>query len=119
MNFKWNYNQCPLAFLKLCCYCVKCLNNLFQSSFLRSVSPGDNVHSITLATSGLGNSINSSWEHDNVIDTMLHYRNQSDAGTNGYLGNSFTGASLGDSIDLFREKDTGSESSFGGDDFDT
>ena len=46
---------------------------------------------------------------------MLHYRHQSDTGTNGYL----TGGSIGDSIDLFREKDTASESSFGGDDFDT
>lgn len=69
-----------------------------------------------MATSGLGNSINSSWEPDNIVDTtMLHYRHQSDTGTNGYL----TGGSIGDSIDLFREKDTASESSFGGDDFDT
>ena len=49
----------------------------------------------------------------------MQYRNQSESGTNGYLGNSFTGGSMGDSIDLFREKgDTDSESSFGGDDFD-
>lgn len=83
------------------------------------MSPGEKTQSITMATSGLGNSINSSWEPDNIIDSVLHYRNQSDAGTNGYLGNSFTGGSMGDSIDLFREKeDTGSESSFDGDDFD-
>ena len=91
----------------------------FQSSFLRPTSPGDNVHSITGTTSGLGTSINSSWDPDNIVDTVMHYRNQSDSATNGYLGNSFTGGSMGDSIDLFREKgDTGSESSFGGDDFD-
>ena len=86
----------------------------FQSSFLRPVSPGDNAHSITMATSGLGNSINSSWGPDNTADTLLHYRNHLDTGTNGYL----TGGSIGDSIDLFREKDTASESSFDGDDFD-
>lgn len=69
-----------------------------------------------MATSGLGTSINSSWEPENIIDTVLHYRNQSDGGNNGYL----TGGSMGDSIDLFREKeDTDSESTFDGDDFDT
>lgn len=69
-----------------------------------------------MATSGIGTSINSSWEPENIIDTVLHYRNQSDSGNNGYL----TGGSMGDSIDLFREKeDTDSESTFDGDDFDT
>jgi hypothetical protein len=101
---------------------------------LRPVSPSDNPHSITIATSsGLGNSITSSWEPDNLVDSILNYRSppeepEIDTHFTSFLSNSFTRGSgigsgigsMGQSIDLFREKDeTDSDSDFDPDDFDS
>lgn len=98
---------------------------------LRPGSPSNNPHSITIATSsGLGNSITSSWDPDIVVDSIINYRTQSeepelDMRYSGYLANSFARGSgmgsMGESIDLYREKDeTSSDSSdFDADDFDS
>lgn len=90
------------------------------------MSPSDTHHSVTIATSsGLGNSLTSSWDPDNLVDTIGNYRARSPeletalAFENGhrrlYLGNSYvTGSllgSMGESIDLFREKDEGGSES--------
>lgn len=94
---------------------------------LRPGSPSDNPHSITIATSsGLGNSITSSWDPDNVVDSIINYRTQCEEPDVDmrYLANSFVRGSgmgsMGESIDLYREKDeTSSNSDFDADDFDS
>ncbi|XP_053379468.1 myosin-11-like isoform X3 [Mercenaria mercenaria] len=101
-----------------------------ESNLLRPVSPSDNPHSITIATSsGLGNSITSSWEPDNLVDSILNFRSRPeepeiDTHFTSYLANSYTRGSgmgsIGESIDLYREKDeTASDSDFDADDFDS
>lgn len=97
---------------------------------LRPTSPSDNPQSITVATSsGLGNSITSSWEPDNLVETILSYHRQQEepeleAPFSSYLASSYSRGSvvgsMGESIDLFREKDeTASDSDFDADDFDS
>ncbi|XP_052821031.1 myosin heavy chain, non-muscle-like isoform X6 [Mya arenaria] len=96
----------------------------------RPVSPTDNPISVTLATSsGLGNSITSSWDHENLVDTIMNYHphspEQSNQFTNqrlGYFGSYKTTpllGSMGESIDLYRRKDdNASDSDFDADEFD-
>ena len=85
-----------------------------------------------MATSGLGTSINSSWDHDNLVESVVNYRTQPfDKGVSGFYETSFSGGnvgnysggnlgnSLGKTIDLYRERDgIGSDSELEGDEFD-
>lgn len=97
---------------------------------LRPASPSDNPQSITLATSsGLGNSIISSWEPDNLVDSILNCRRQSEEPEletpfTSFLANAYSRGSglgsMGESIDLYREKDeTVSDSDYDADEFDS
>ncbi|KAL3862148.1 hypothetical protein ACJMK2_008136, partial [Sinanodonta woodiana] len=59
----------------------------------------------TAATSGIGNSVHSSWDQEHFTDVLSYRTKASDP----YLGRSFTGTS----IDLYRPgEESGSESSF-------
>lgn len=95
--------------------------------------------SVTIATSsGLGNSIGTSWDTDNLLESVTNLRPKSPeyahhivynndyamSVSNSYGGGSLLGTSgsllgKGGSIDLYREKDEdGIDSEFEGDDFD-
>lgn len=69
-----------------------------------------------MATSGIGNSINSSWDHENYCDTVVNFR-PTPRGT----GITTFMCSMGESIDLYRDKDedeTGSDGDLDGDEFE-
>ena len=109
----------------LTCICIHVLQN-------QSV-PSDIHRSVTIATSssGLGTSLASSWDQEHLIDTIVNYHPHNvDQSTpakvqrSGLYGSGYSMrpllGSMGESIDLYREKDEDeTDSEYDGEDFDT
>lgn len=60
----------------------------------RVLTPDGHTHSLTTGTSGLGNSVDSSWvnDQDNYVDSLLPYRGQtSNVAIDNYVNRTYSG----------------------------